>query len=443
VTLKKVKNLQDYLINKIFRIIKTKNPKIVFDTRKIKEGDIFIGIKNKNNNGSNYYQEALKKKCLLAIIDKKIQNKKVIFVPNVMKFLKILSAKILNNYKGNIIAVTGSVGKTSFKENIYNFLAKEKQNAYKSYRNFNNELGLITNICNINLKSTHSIFELGINQINEMKKLTNILNPHYVLITNVENSHIGNFGNYKNLLLNKLYLLESTNLKKALVNLNKKYQLVPNKYKLNKNITFMNFTKDINFNKTKSKNKIFYLNFIYNFEENYIKSDSNDLISNNIAVISFIFISMFFYKSNYNKYFFKKSLLKGHGKVIKVNKNKRNYLIYDHSYNASPYSMDKNLDNFLSISNNTNRLIILGSMKELGNQKTKFHKYIIKKLLNLKNCIFIGEEFYDLRKKSNNNFYLNYIDSINDLNKYLKKINYVFVMGSRLNNLDKLIKKLC
>ena len=56
------------------------------------------------------------------------------------------------------------------------------------------------------LNSDFSIFELGINAPREMKSLINILHPHYCLVTGIENSHIGNFKNFNNLINNKIQI---------------------------------------------------------------------------------------------------------------------------------------------------------------------------------------------------------------------------------------------
>jgi UDP-N-acetylmuramyl pentapeptide synthase len=83
-------------------------------------------------------------------------------------------------------------------------------------------------------------------------------------------------------------------------------------------------------------------------------------------------------------------------------------------------------------------------MKELGVQSDFFHLQIIELVtnLNLKKIIFIGEEFYKFKKKSNNfNFYKSYMPAIKYLNKEFDSIKNVFVMGSRSNQLDRLIKQ--
>ena len=85
----------------------------------------------------------------------------------------------MSKYRGKVIAITGSVGKTTIKENIYHILSKNNFSVSRSYKNYNNLLGLQFSIMNINLQNKYSIFELGINHPGEMKDLIKTLNPHY------------------------------------------------------------------------------------------------------------------------------------------------------------------------------------------------------------------------------------------------------------------------
>ena len=439
--------MQNQLINKIIKLIIDENPNFVFDSRLIKKGDIFIGIKTKNDDGSNYAELALSKGCSLAIINKKIINKKIICVPDVLEFLIIVTSKILKNYNGKIIAITGSVGKTTLKENLFLFLKREKIKAYKSYKNFNNELGLIVNILNMDMNTSFSLFEVGISKMNEMKRLTNILNPHYVLITNIEDSHIGNFKLYKNLVKNKLSLLKSNRLISALVNFNKNYNLIPPSYTSNAKIKFINLKNDIIIHKINPNKKSFLINFNFHNKAYEIRSESNNKISCNIAILSFFFINIIIKSNLYKNFFFKTSFLKGHGKIIDININNHKYQIYDHSYNASPYSLKENLSHFLNMPDyNKNDIIIIGSMKELGTHSLKSHNDIIYMLRNFANIFFIGDEFNKLLKSHNPygfKFYKNNVEFLPILKNYINKSKKIFIMGSRSNKLDMIVDELC
>ena len=151
-------------IYKIINNLKSKyNCNIVFDTRLLKENDIFIALKTTNNNGNLYYTDAIKKKASLILVNLKTKHPKIVYIKNTNLFIKNFCKFILDSYKGKIIAVTGSVGKTTYKENIYHILRNNNLKTYRSYKNYNNILGLQFSIMNMNLNTDYSIFELGIN----------------------------------------------------------------------------------------------------------------------------------------------------------------------------------------------------------------------------------------------------------------------------------------
>ena len=149
-------------MQKIYKIIydlKSKyNSNIVFDTRLIKENDIFIGLKTDKNDGNLYYKDALKRKASLVIVNVKTDHSKLFYVKDSQLFIVKFCEYILDNYKGKIIAITGSVGKTTFKENIYHILKNNNFKSYRSYKNYNNIQGLQFSIMNMHLNTDYSVF---------------------------------------------------------------------------------------------------------------------------------------------------------------------------------------------------------------------------------------------------------------------------------------------
>ena len=107
-------------MQKIYKIILNLRSKyksnIVFDTRLMKKNDIFIGLKTKKNDGNLYYSDALKKKAAYVIVNVKKKHPKLLYVKDTQLFVKNFCKFIIETYKGKIIAVTGSVGKTTLKK---------------------------------------------------------------------------------------------------------------------------------------------------------------------------------------------------------------------------------------------------------------------------------------------------------------------------------------
>ena len=156
-----------------------------------------------------------------------------------------------------------------------------------------------------------------------------------------------------------------------------------------------------------------------------------------------MFIKKFIKKTKFDNYFYDDSIIENRGKEVMTLIKGKKVSFYDHSYNASPFSLNKQILSF-NKRNIKQKVYILGSMKELGVQTDFFHLQIIELVinLNLKKIIFIGDEFYKFKKRFNKFiFYKNYKPVINYFNTEIKNIKNIFVMGSRSNLLDRLIKE--
>ena len=291
---------------------------------------------------------------------------------------------------------------------------------------------------NMHLNSSYSVFELGINKPNEMTKLVKTLHPHYCLVTGIENSHIENFRNFNQLIVNKLKIFDSKRLISGLINYNYDSRYI--KKKIGPKVQCIN-TNNIEKKILKNKRK-FIVNFSINKRKHTINSYRGEFCIN-IAIISYLFIRLFIKNIKFKTFFYDESIIESRGKKVFAYISNKKVSFYDHSYNASPYSLNKQILIF-NERNIKQKVYILGSMKELGYQSDYFHNQIIKLVinLNLKHAIFIGDEFYKFNKKFNKLiFYKNYVPVIKYLNKEVKNFTNIFVMGSRSNQLDRLIKE--
>src|SRR5210317_89335 len=428
------------IFKKILQAKEKYNYSIVFDSRLIKKNDIFIGLKSNNRDGNLFALDAIKKKAVFAIVDNnKLVHENIIYTKSIQSFIKRFIKFLLSAYKGKIIAISGSVGKTTTKENIFHVLNNNQFKVYRSFKNFNNILGLQFSIMNMDIDSKYAVFELGINAPKEMDNLIKILQPHYSLLTSVEDSHIGNFKNFSNLFANKIKIFNSKSLIKGLINIRNDNIQLPKK--------IINKVKRINLenlNIKAHKHDIFVIFLKNNNSYQKIYSDKDGIFLET-AVISFLFLELFIRKFSNKKFFYKEAILNSRGNVVSKRYKDRIIKVYDHSYNASPYSLKKQLIYFDKLKV-TKKLCILGSIKELGNQTEKYHRALLEDIkdLKVKRIILIGEEFFNLRSSYKTyNFYKSYKNYINVMKKDLEYGKNIFVMGSRLNNLDKVIQHIC
>ena len=417
----------------------TYGSRVIFDTRLLRENDIFIGIKSDKKDGSDYYQAAISKKAKLLIINKKIDNENILFVKDTLNFIEKYVKFLIQSYKGKIIAVTGSVGKSTVKENLFHILNNNNYLTYRSFKNFNNLLGLRFSIMNMKLHTKFSIFELGINNKNEMKKLIDILNPHYSLITNIENSHIGNFKNFDELIRNKLQVFNSNRLIKGMINYHYDFKKIPSFILKKSNIVKINI-KSIIHNSKKFK-KFYKIKFKNNNKSFEINSE-RDGVYLEIAISSFLFLEMFIKKFKNKNFFYESAILEGRGLIKEGLFNTKKIKVFDHSYNASPYSLKRQILEFHH-RKLRRKMFILGSMKELGDLTDSYHLEILNlvKSINLISVIFIGKEFYKFQKIFPNYKFFKDINSfISQSSMLIEYGQNMFVMGSNSNNLQKIIQ---
>lgn len=105
---------------KIEKYIYNKYNLVKIDSRNIKKGDIFLALRGNNNHGNEFILNAIKNGAKYCITDKKFNsnNKQIIFVENTLNFITSIAQKKRFSYKGKVIGITGSAGKTTLKETL-------------------------------------------------------------------------------------------------------------------------------------------------------------------------------------------------------------------------------------------------------------------------------------------------------------------------------------
>ncbi|MCI8273565.1 MAG: UDP-N-acetylmuramoyl-tripeptide--D-alanyl-D-alanine ligase [Clostridia bacterium] len=209
------------------------------DTREIQKGDIYIGIKGERFDGSDFWKEALDNGAGAVIIQGKeitpeekeaYADKTIVMVENTLQALHKIAEYKRSLYNIPVVAITGSVGKTSTKDIIAN-VVKMKYKTLKTEGNRNNNIGLPFTI--LGLKDHEAmVIEMGMNHLGEIDLLTRIAKPTLAVITNIGTSHIGNLGSRENILKAKLEILNGMEEPKIVINNDN--DLLHNWYETNK-----------------------------------------------------------------------------------------------------------------------------------------------------------------------------------------------------------------
>lgn len=433
------------------------------DTRTIKKGDTYIGIKGEKFDGSSFWKNALNNGAETVIINNikldeieeyKKQNKNIIQVEDTIKAIGEMASYKMKiqkeKYNLKVVGVTGSVGKTSTKDIIANVLSK-KYKVLKTEGNNNNHIGLPLTILRLQDEDI-AVIEMGMNHFGEISYLTKIAKPDIAVITNIGTSHIGNLGSRENILKAKLEILEGMDKKKIVINNDN--DLLNKWYLENKNnieIHTFGIKNESEFNAKNIKLK-------ENSSE-FICENTNEKINIEVPVGGEHFIlnalcGLTVGKLlNLNNEEIKKGIkdFKLTAKRMEINHLKNNITIINDSYNASYESMKASILNLKNM-NGERKIAVLGDMFELGDFSEKLHKEVgteiyknkIDKLYLIGNYSkFIGEEAEKEGYKKENIFYFENKDELfNNLKNNLKSGDVILIKASNGMKLFEIAEKL-
>ena len=433
---------------------------ISIDSRMTKKNDIFFAIKGKRNDGNRFIKEALQKKASLAIVNRineKYLPSRQIKVNNTLSFLTKCSTIFRENINAKIISITGSCGKTTFKEMIGRTL-KEVSKTTCSPKSFNNKYGVPFSLFNLKQNDDFGVFEVGMDKKGEIDNLTKIIKPDLGVITNISYAHSKNFKNIKQIADVKAEIMN--NIKKngtIVLNMDDDF------YNYHKNIAIKKKLKIISFgiNEKSSMIKLVKINKIKNKYELLINADglsvsfySDNKNQSNLYNILATIASISLYvniKDLKKNIFLNLRVPSGRGDISKIKLKNKEFFLVDEAYNSNPLSLKMALENYDKIkieSNSSKKYVILGDMLELGKHSLKQHK-LISKIVNKSKINqvyvigkYIKETFKGLKTNKKAKILNNKTDIINLINKNLKNNDYLMIKGSNSTGLHKITNDL-
>jgi len=427
---------------------------ISINSNNIEFDTLFIPIKGEKYDGNSFILDAIKNGAIASLIDSNFEDKdkiinycgkeniSLIEVDDTLKALQDLAHyNRIKNKDTIVIGITGSNGKTSTKELIYDVL-KYDYNILKTEGNLNNHIGLPLTLLKLN-KHDICILEMGMNHAGEIKVLSDIAQPDIAIITNIGTAHIGLLGTKENILNAKMEITSGLK-ENGMLFINNEDDLLKD-IPLNTHYTIYRYgyTDNIQLNK---KNKLKLINKKINL------SKVGEYPIN--VVLSYYIASYFKIGLNtFAKY------LKLH-KPAKMRMNEikiKNNIIIDDSYNANYDSMKNGIETVIKkYEKKYSILLYLGDMLELGEWSSYYHKMIGNLINQYRNKIevlyltgndikYILEENKDnniIKKefKINSNIEMISNDIIDTLDNYNNSV--IYFKGSRLLELDKVVHQL-
>ncbi len=183
------------------------HPVISTDSRKIPPGCLFFALKGENFNGNLFARQALSQGAAFAVIDEEQipSDPRFLVVENVLETLQKLAHHHHRQSAVIVIAITGTNGKTTSKE-LINAVLSKKFRTTATQGNLNNHIGVPLTLLAINRETEIAIIEMGANHPGEIDFLCRLAEPDYGLITNIGKAHLEGFGGYDGVIRTKTEL---------------------------------------------------------------------------------------------------------------------------------------------------------------------------------------------------------------------------------------------
>lgn len=433
--------------------------KLCKDTRILNKGEIYLGIQGENFNGSNLYEQALEKGAIACILQnaevsnevlKKYPEATIVLVENTVKCLQELAEYKRSMCNIPVVAITGSVGKTSTKDMVASVLS-QKYKVLKTQGNYNNEIGMPLTL--LSLKDEEiMVLEMGMNSFGEISLLSRIAKPDVAIITNIGTAHIGLLGSRENILKAKLEILEGLNKNgTVIINydndlLNAWYEKEKDKYNV---ITYGTQAGSMII----GKNAIFHENgtdceavIDSKTYKVHIPVGGEHFVSNSLCALSVAKV----FEIPIER------ALKGienfelTKKRMEIKQAKCGAMVINDCYNANYDSMKAALD-YMSKLPNPRKIAVLGDMGELGEYSQEIHEKIGEVVAqdNIDILICVGTEVKSLINKAKENGIENtYICNSNEeaiklLNKTLQKDDVVLIKASNYMKFTEICEAIC
>ena len=399
---------------------------VVTDSRVARKGDLFVALKGEKFDGHDFVSNVIESGVELVLVDHCIDgvsSQKQIVVDDTLKAYGLLGAYNRSLFKGKVIGLTGSAGKTTTKEEI-KFLLSKFGKVYATSGNYNNQVGVPLTLCQLDMSADFAVIEMGMSAKGEIADLVSYVKPDVAVVTNVYPMHIEFFENFEGIAEAKAEIFQG--LKKggfAVINEDTNFADVLEKRALE------NGAKVVKFGKNCLKD--------YHFET---AEEGEHHIYNALCALKVLEVLGLDAKKA--QAFIKDfGALDGRGKKWTLSFAKGKYVLIDDSYSGQPESMKLAIENLSKMKTSGRKIAVLGKMAELGETSRARHEEIGKflALSNIDVVVGVCPETKDVLAQlpdKMETYYFENKDGLDDflLNKLLQNNDNVLIKGARYSS---------
>ena len=425
---------------------------VVTDSRVKTTNGLFFAIVGENADGHNYITMAKENGAISAVIEKEldeyVEGIVYILVDNTLEALKMLATWYRTKFNIPVVAITGSVGKTTTKEMISSVLGA-KYNVLKTAGNLNSEIGAPVTVLGLNSTHEIAVIEMGMDHLGQIYNISKIIKPDTAVISNIGVAHIEYLKTRENILKAKTEVFDNMQ---------------------DNGVAILNADDDMLVTVTNPINKVWYgygenadikaIDAVVDYTEGLVKAEM--LIDGNVYELRIPGLSKHLvyaaltgiavgkrYNMTIDEIIKGIESYKGIKMRMDVKKLGDNILLIDDTYNANPVSM-KSLIDTVAASNRECKTIIMGDMYELGDETLNGHKSVIVHAvdLGLANVLVVGEhmkeayEALDNEVKSKVLHFNTKEELYEELPKYIVENSVIAAKASRGMKFENIVSKI-
>ena len=435
--------------------------KVVIDSRKVSQGDLFVAINGEKVDGHDFCHEAIKKGAIAVISSKELVGIPTLLVkegnaasknvdqPTVIALGKLASyllMKLPNIFK---IAVTGSSGKTTTKDLLFD-LGNLIGPTVAPVGSYNNEIGMPQTILECDEKTKVLILEMGAREVGNIKKLCQIAKPDTSILLNIGSAHIEIFGSRELILKTKSEIIECLNAEDVAV-LNHEDETFSKQKTKAKVVSFGLSGADVSAKNVVLNDKAqasYELEFEGKVSQVNLKLVGAHQVSNSLAAAAV------FLKKGLDIDLVAKTLSNSVAKSkwrMQVEVNSKNVTVINDSYNANPESMKAAIRTLKQAGADKKTFIIVGEMLELGSDSKQMHEEVADLIqkLDVKKTLVVGNGAKIVSNYLSNNAYKGRLEFCMDIDSAISKTkemveinDVVLVKASRAIGLERVANAL-
>lgn len=368
------------------------HPMVCTDSREAAPGSLFFALKGEQFDGNRYATKALAAGAVAAVVDdpQYASDHRCLLVDNVQETMQQLARHHRRQLSAPVIGITGTNGKTTTKELIATVLSAKYRTAF-TRGNLNNHLGVPLTLLSIKPTDEMVVIEMGANHQGEIAALCSVAEPETGLITNIGRAHLEGFGGFQGVIKTKTELYSYLKQRGGLAFVNRQDSLLMSHVENLPKITYGTTDADVCATVMPTGPRLT-LAFHHRGEQFEVATQlmGHYNFGNVMAAIA---IGLHFevepglIASAISQY----TPSNHRSQWIET---PRNQLVMD-AYNANPSSMEAALNEFAKLNTTRQKILILGGMRELGEESANEHQLVLEKAASVgaSRIIVVGEEF--------------------------------------------------